>query len=76
MEIRHCMLSNFLILNSNKTNILLGLHTARSKLCDYVVTLNGHSVTLCATVKDLGVMTEAHAHNITRIAFFHNKAIS
>lgn len=40
-------------------------------------TLDGLSVSWCATVKDLGVIIdsslsfEAHADNITRIAFFH-----
>lgn len=82
-DIRHWMLSNFLLLNADKTEILLLSPQAdRSKLSDYVVTLDGFSVTSCAAVKDLGVIIdssfsfEAHLDNITRIAYFHHRNIA
>lgn len=37
-DIRHRMLSNFLLLNSDKTQVLVRSHGARSKLYDYRVT--------------------------------------
>ncbi|XP_060760437.1 uncharacterized protein LOC132870681, partial [Neoarius graeffei] len=82
-DIRHWMLINFLLLNSDKTEVLvLGPHTARSKFSDYTVTLDGLSVSSRAAVKDLGVIIdpslsfETHIDNITRIAFFHLRNIA
>ncbi len=82
-DIRHWMLTNFLLLNSDKTEILLlGPRVARSNLSDHMVTLDGLSVSSCAAVKDLGVIIDsslsfhAHVDNITRIAFFHLRNIS
>ncbi|KAF4073148.1 hypothetical protein AMELA_G00255510, partial [Ameiurus melas] len=67
------MLTNFLLLNSDKTEILLlGPRVARSNLPDYTVTLDGLSVSSCTAVKDLGVIIDsslsfdAHVDNITR----------
>lgn len=55
-ENEYWMLSNFLILNSEKTKVLLlRPRAARSKLSDYTVTLNGLSVTSYAAVMVLGV---------------------
>ncbi|KAF7690371.1 hypothetical protein HF521_012175, partial [Silurus meridionalis] len=75
------MLDNFLLLNSNKTEVLLlGLH-ATSKFSKYVASLDGF-LSVCTAVKDLGVIIdsslsfEAHMNNITRIAFFHLKKIA
>ncbi|XP_017330014.2 heterogeneous nuclear ribonucleoprotein A0a isoform X1 [Ictalurus punctatus] len=80
---RHWMLTNFLLLNSDKTEILLlGPRVARSNLSDHMVTLDGLSVSSCTAVKDLGVIIDsslsfdAHVDNITRIAFFHLRNIS
>ena len=82
-DIRNWMLINFLLLNSDKTEVLvLGPHAARSKLSDYIITLDDLSVSSCAAVKDLGVIIdsslsfEAHVDNITRIAFFHLRNIA
>ncbi|XP_060758375.1 uncharacterized protein LOC132869034, partial [Neoarius graeffei] len=82
-DIRHWMLINFLLLNSDKTEVLvLGPHKARSKFSDYTVTLDGLSVSSRAAVKDLGVIIdpslsfETHIDNITRIAFFHLRNIA
>ncbi|KAI5620958.1 hypothetical protein C0J50_19451, partial [Silurus asotus] len=49
--------------------VLLGPHAARSKLSDYVASLDGVSVSACTAVKDLGVI-------ITRIAFLHLRNIA
>ncbi|KAI5085265.1 hypothetical protein C0J45_6403, partial [Silurus meridionalis] len=77
------MLNNFLLLNSDKTEVLLlGPHAARNKLSDYVASLDGVSVSACTAVKDLGVIIdpslsfESHVNNITRIAFFHLRNIA
>ncbi|KAI5102912.1 hypothetical protein C0J45_6493 [Silurus meridionalis] len=82
-DIRQWMLNNFLLLNSDKTEVLLlGPHAARSKLSDYVASLDGVSVSACTAVKDLGVIIdpslsfESHVNNITRIAFFHLRNIA
>jgi len=82
-DIRDWMLINFLLLNSDKTEVLvIGPQAARSKLSDHTVILNGLSVPSSATVKDLGVIIdsslsfEAHVDNITRIAFFHLRNIA
>ncbi|XP_053337506.1 uncharacterized protein LOC128509700 [Clarias gariepinus] len=82
-DIRNWMLINFLLLNPDKTEVLvIGPHTARSKILDHTVTLDGLSVPSSATVKDLGVIIdsslsfEAHVDNITRIAFFHLRNIA
>ncbi|XP_058233510.1 probable RNA-directed DNA polymerase from transposon BS isoform X2 [Hemibagrus wyckioides] len=77
-DIRHWMATNFLLLNSDKTEVLvLGPHAARSELSDYRVTVDGLSVSSCPAVKVLGVIIDsglsfdAHVDNITRVAFFH-----
>ncbi|XP_060793313.1 uncharacterized protein LOC132896480 isoform X1 [Neoarius graeffei] len=82
-DIRHWMLINFLLLNSDKTEVLvLGPHAARSKFSDYTVTLDGLSVSSHAAVKDLGVIIDpslsfkTHIDNITQIAFFHLRKIA
>ncbi|KAF4085663.1 hypothetical protein AMELA_G00097960 [Ameiurus melas] len=82
-DIRRWMLTNFPLLNSDKTEILLlGPRVARSNLSDHMVTLDGLSVSSCSAVKDLGVIIDsslsfdAHVDNITRIAFFHLRNIS
>ncbi|KAF7686244.1 hypothetical protein HF521_015606 [Silurus meridionalis] len=67
----------------DKTEVLLlGPHAARSKLSDYVASLDGVSVSACTAVKDLGVIIdpslsfESHVNNIPRIAFFHLRNIA
>ncbi|XP_053477756.1 uncharacterized protein LOC128605914 [Ictalurus furcatus] len=82
-DIRLWMLTNFLLLNSDKTEILLlGSRVARNNLSDHMVTLDGLSVSTCTAVKDLEVIIDsslsfdAYVDNITRIAFFHLRNIS
>lgn len=62
-----CLVSSFyLILKINK---YFTSNAAKSKLCDYVVTMDGHSVIPCAAVKYL-VVYQAHVDTIIRIAIF------
>ncbi|XP_053337496.1 uncharacterized protein LOC128509691, partial [Clarias gariepinus] len=82
-DIRDWMLINFLLLNPDKTEVLvIGPQAARSKLSDHTVILYGLYVPSSATVKDLDVIIdsslsfEAHVDNITRIAFFHLRNIA
>ncbi|XP_053536545.1 uncharacterized protein LOC128632878 [Ictalurus punctatus] len=82
-DIRHWMLTYFLLFNSDKTEILvLGPRVARDKLSDHMVTLDGLSISSCTAVKDLGLIIDSslsfdgHVDNITRIAFFHLRNIS
>lgn len=77
------LLSNFLLHNSDKTKILLlGPQAARSTLSNYIVTLDGRSVTSCTAVKDLGVIInssvsfETHVDDITKLALFHLRNIT
>lgn len=79
-NIRYWSLINFLLLNSDMTDVLvLGPHAARRKISDYRKIL---SVSSCAAVKDLGVIIDpslsfqAHVDNINRIAFFHPRNIA
>ncbi|XP_060787710.1 uncharacterized protein LOC132893026 [Neoarius graeffei] len=81
-DVRYWMLINFLILSYDKTEVLvLGPHVARSRFSDYIVTLDGLSVSSRAAVKDLAVILdssflfETHIDNITQTTFFHLRNI-
>ncbi|KAL6458600.1 hypothetical protein MHYP_G00320720 [Metynnis hypsauchen] len=80
-DIKDWMLSNFLLLNSDKTEVLLlGPEAARNKLSN--LTLNNFSVASNTSVKNLGVVIDAdlsfdaHITNITRTAFLHLRNIA
>ncbi len=71
------MTSNFLLLNSDKTEILLiGPKNSTQNLLDYNLQLDGCTVT-SSTVKNLGVILDSnlsfenHISNVTKTAFFH-----
>ncbi len=71
------MTNNFLLLNSDKTEILLiGPNNSTQNLLDYNLQLDGCPVT-SSTVKNLGVILdsnlsfEKHISNVTKTAFFH-----
>ncbi len=71
------MTSNFLLLNSDKTEILLiGPKDSTQNLLDYNLQLDGCTVT-SSTVKNLGVILDSnlsfenHISNVTKTAFFH-----
>ncbi len=76
------MTSNFLLLNSDKTEILLiGPKNSTQNLLDYNLQLDGCTVT-SSTVKNLGVILDSnlsfenHISNVTKTAFFHLRNIS
>ncbi len=81
-NIKDWMTSNFLLLNSDTTNILLiGSKNSTQNLLDHNLQLNGCNVT-SSTVKNLGVILDSnlsfenHISNVTKTAFFHLRNIS
>ncbi len=81
-NIKDWMTSNFLLLNSDKTEILLiGPKDSTQNLLDYNLQLDGCNVT-SSTVKTLGVILDSnlsfenHISNVTKTAFFHLRNIS
>uniref|UniRef100_A0AAY4DRN7 Reverse transcriptase domain-containing protein n=1 Tax=Denticeps clupeoides TaxID=299321 RepID=A0AAY4DRN7_9TELE len=82
-DIRQLMLTNFLLLNPDKTEALvIGPQAARHKLADYTITLDSLCISPSIEVKDLGIIIDAglsfssHVDNVTRIAFFHLRNIA
>ncbi len=76
------MTSNFLLLNSDKTEILIiGPKNSTQNLLDYNLQLDGCNVT-SSTVKNLGVILDSnlsfenHISNVTKTAFFHLRNIA
>ncbi len=81
-NIKDWMTSNFLLLNSDKTEILLiGPKNSTQNLLDYNLQLDGCNVT-SSTVTNLGVILDSnlsfenHISNVTKTAFFHLRNIS
>ncbi len=81
-NIKDWMTSNFLLLNSDKTEILLiGPKNSTQNLLDYNLQLDGCNVT-SSKVKNLGVILDSnlsfenHISNVTKTAFFHLRNIS
>ncbi|KAI5106855.1 hypothetical protein C0J45_2493, partial [Silurus meridionalis] len=76
------MTHNFLLLNSDKTEILLiGPKTSIQKLQHLNLHLDGCSVTTSSMVKDLGVNLDSnlsfiYINQVTKTAFFHLRNIS
>ncbi len=75
------MTSNFLLLNSDKTEILLiGPKNSTQNLLSYNLQLDGCNVT-SSTVKNLGVISDSnlslenHISHVTKTAFFHLRHI-
>ncbi len=69
------MTNNFLLLNSDKTEILLiGPKNSTQNLLDYNLQLDGCSLTF-STVKNLGVILDIFS-NVTKTAFFHLRNIA
>ncbi|MGL5674454.1 MAG: reverse transcriptase family protein, partial [Plesiomonas shigelloides] len=82
-DIKNWMTSNFLLLNSEKTEILtIGPKTSAHKNLEYCLTLDGCSVKSSSSVRNLGVLFdtnlsfESHISSICKTAFFHLKNIS
>ncbi len=81
-NVKDWMTNNFLLLNSDKTEILLiGPNNSTRNLLDYNLQLDGCPVT-SSTVKNLGVILdsnlsfEKHISNVTKTAFFHLRNIA
>ncbi len=81
-NIKDWMNSNYLLLNSDKTEILLiGPKNSTQNLLDYNLQLVGCNFT-SSTVKNLGVILDSnlsfknHISNVTKTAFFHLRNIS
>ena len=77
------MTRNFLLLNSDKTEVIvLGPKHLRKQLVNDTVTLNDISLTSALTVRNLGVIFDqnlsfdSHIKEISRTAFFHLRNIS
>ncbi len=76
-NIKHWMTNNFLLLNSDKTEILLiGPKNITQNILDYNLQLDGCTVT-SSIVKNLGVILDSnlsfenHISHVTKTAFFH-----
>ncbi|XP_067237023.1 uncharacterized protein, partial [Chanodichthys erythropterus] len=82
-DIKNWMTRNFLLLNSEKTDILIfGPKTSSRKNLEYSLTLDGCSIKPSSSVRNLGVLFdtnlsfESHVSSICKTAFFHLKNIS
>ena len=83
LDIKEWMAQNFLLLNSDKTEIMVvGPKSLRQNLSAHMLNIDGISITSSAVIKDLGVTLDsdlafdAHIKNISRIAFYHLRNIS
>ncbi len=81
-NIKDWMTNHFLLLNSDKTDILLiGPKNSTQNLLDHKLKLDGCTVT-SSTVKNLGVILDSnlsfenHISHVTKTAFFHLRNIA
>ncbi|RCU38734.1 hypothetical protein DVA76_17340, partial [Acinetobacter baumannii] len=81
-DIKNWMTCNFLLLNSDKTEVIvLGPKHLRDALCIDIVTLDGIALASSTTVRNLGVTFDqdmsfnAHIKQTSRTAFFHLRNI-
>ncbi len=79
-QFENWMTSNFLLLNSEKTEVLIiGPETSASNNLEHCLTLDGCSVNSSSSVRNLGVLFnsnlsfESHVSSICKTAFFHLK---
>jgi hypothetical protein len=82
-DIRKWMEEMFLLLNSDKTEMLvLGPKKQRDLLLDITINIDGCTVISNKTVKDLGITLDPdlsfdeHIKDISRTAFFHFRNIA
>lgn len=81
-DIKTWMTHNFLLLNSDKTEVMvLGPKHLREALCEHLVTLGGITTAPTTTVRNLGVIFDpdlsfdAHIRQVCKTAFFHLRSI-
>ncbi len=82
VDIKNCMTNNFLLLNSEKTEVLIiGPKNHTSNNLEHCLTLEGCSLDSSSSVRNLGVLFDSnlsfdsHISNICKTAFFHLKNI-
>ena len=82
-DIKTWMTCNFLLLNSDKTEvIILGTQHLRNKLSNNIIYSDGITLTSSTTVKNLGVIFDedlsfkSHIKQISRTAYFHLRNIA
>ena len=82
-DIKTWMTQNCLLLNSDKTEVVLfGPERFRENLSSYIVTLDGIPLASSSTVRNLGVvfdqnlLFDAHIKQVSRTAFFHLRNIA
>lgn len=82
-DIKDWMTNNFLLLNSDKTELLLiGPKSCTQQISQLNLQLEGYKVSFSSTIKDLGVILDSnltfknHISHVTKTAFFHLRNIA